>query len=59
MKPNQHEYKTMQLYFILNKIYPLLDEVLKIKNLNVTFNKKPKDLYFHFKRLFMELDLMA
>ena len=57
MKPNQHEYKTMGLApyassYEIDKIYPLLDEVLKIKNLNVTFNKKPKDLYFHFKRAF-------
>lgn len=56
MKPNQHEYKTMGLApyassYEIDKIYPLLDEVLKIKNLNIIFNKKPIDLYFHFKKI--------
>ncbi len=57
MKPNQHEYKTMGLApyasdYEIKKIYPLLDKVLKVKNLNVVFDKKPKDLYFYFKDVF-------
>ncbi|WP_072090891.1 carbamoyltransferase C-terminal domain-containing protein [Candidatus Pelagibacter communis] len=57
MKPNQHEYKTMGLApyasrYEIDKIYPFLDEVLRIKNLNITFKKKPKDLYFYFKKIF-------
>ncbi len=57
LKPTHHEYKVMGLApyaseYEVAKCYKVFSEVLKIKNLNVVFNKKPKDLYFHFKEKF-------
>ena len=59
MKPGQHEYKVMGLApyaseYEINKCYKTFDEILKIKNLNVVFNKKPKDLFYHFKDKFID-----
>ncbi len=56
MKPNQHEYKTMGLApyateYEIDKSYPLLKKILKVKGLNVVFDKKPKDLYYHFQKI--------
>ena len=54
MKPNQHEYKVMGMApyaseYEIEKAYNVLAEVLKVENLDIVFNKKPKDLYFHFR----------
>ena len=54
MKPAHHEYKVMGLApyaseYEIKKSYKFFSEILKIKGLNVVFNKKPKDLFFHFK----------
>ncbi len=54
MKPGNHEYKVMGLApyasnYEINKCYKFFDEILKVKGLNLVFNKKPKDLFFHFK----------
>ena len=54
MKPSQHEYKVMGLApyasnYEIKKSFKVFDDVLKIKNLNIVFNKKPKDLFYHFK----------
>ena len=59
MKPMNHEYKVMGLAaysskYEIQKCYNTFDEILKIKKLNVVFNKKPKDLYFHFKEKFKD-----
>ena len=54
MKPAHHEYKVMGLApyaseYEINKCYKFFNEILKVKGLNIVFNKKPKDLFFHFK----------
>ena len=54
MKPNQHEYKVMGLApytsnYEIEKCYEIFDKILKVKGLNVVFDKKPKDLFYHFK----------
>ena len=54
MKPGSHEYKVMGLApyasnYEINKCYKFFDEILKVRGLNLVFNKKPKDLFFHFK----------
>jgi len=54
MKPSQHEYKVMGLApysssYELKKSFKIFDDVLKIKNLDIVFKKKPKDLFYHFK----------
>ena len=54
MKPNQHEYKVMGLApytsnYEIEKCYKIFDKILKVKGLNVIFDKKPKDLFYHFK----------
>ena len=54
MKPAHHEYKVMGLApyaskYEINKCYKFFDEILKVKGLNIVFNKKPKDLFYHFK----------
>jgi len=54
MKPNQHEYKVMGLApytsnYEIEKCYKIFDKILKVKGLNVVFDKKPKDLFYHFK----------
>ena len=55
MKPIQHEYKVMGLAPYANakereKSYEVFRNVLKVDGLNVVFNEKPEDLYFHFKK---------
>ena len=57
MKPGNHEYKVMGLApyasnYEINKCYKIFDKILKIKGLNIVFDKKPKDLFFHFKEKF-------
>ena len=54
MKPNQHEYKVMGLApytsnYEIEKCYKIFDKILKVKGLNVVFDKKPKDLFYHFR----------
>ena len=54
MKPNQHEYKVMGLApyasnYEIKKCYNIFDKILKVKGLNIDFDKKPKDLFFYFK----------
>ena len=36
----------------INKCYKIFDKILKINGLNIVFDKKPKDLFFHFKKKF-------
>lgn len=53
MKPAQHEYKVMGLAPYANekelqKSYKVFENILKVDGLNIVFDKKPKDLYFHF-----------
>lgn len=59
MKPMNHEYKVMGLApyssaYETDKCFKVFDEILKVKNLSIVFNKKPKDLYFHFKENFKD-----
>ncbi len=54
MKPAQHEYKVMGMAPYANsyetkKSLEVFKGILKVDGLNVTFDKKPKDLYFHFR----------
>ena len=35
-----------------SKCFKIFDKILKIKDLNIVFDKKPKDLFFHFKEKF-------
>lgn len=54
MKPGVHEYKVMGLApyassYEINKCYGVFDKILKVSKLNLVHNKKPKDLFFHFK----------
>ncbi|MEI6424652.1 MAG: carbamoyltransferase C-terminal domain-containing protein, partial [Lentisphaerota bacterium] len=54
MKPAQHEYKVMGLAPYANtreleKSYAVFSPVLKVDGLNIVYDKKPKDLYFHFR----------
>ena len=54
MRPCMHEYKVMGLApyaseYEINKCFHIFDRILKIKKLNIIYNKKPKDLYFSFK----------
>jgi carbamoyltransferase len=58
MKPGHHEYKVMGLApyaseYEINKCYKVFNDILKIKDLNVVFKKKPKDLFYHFKNKFL------
>ncbi len=53
MKPSQHEYKIMGLAPYANskevgKSLKVFEPILKVEGLHIKFNKKPKDLYFHF-----------
>lgn len=53
MKPAQHEYKVMGLAPYANekelqKSYKVFENILKVEGLNIVFDKRPKDLYFHF-----------
>jgi len=54
MKPDHHEYKVMGLAPYANqkeleKSYKVFQNILKVNGLNIDYNKKPRDLYFHFK----------
>jgi len=54
MKIGQHEYKTMGLAAYasqkeLDKSYEVFKDIMKVDGLNIVFNKRPKDLYFHFR----------
>ncbi len=54
MKPAQHEYKLMGLAPYANvkeleKSYKVFERILKVDGLNIVFNQRPKDLYFHFR----------
>jgi len=54
MKPAQHEYKVMGLAPYANKkeiekSYRVFENILKVHDLNVVFDNKPDDLYFHFR----------
>lgn len=54
MKPLEHEYKVMGLAPYANakelaRAYPVFDELMRVEGLEFRWNKKPKDLYFHFK----------
>jgi len=55
MKPAQHEYKVMGLApyaskYEMEKSYPVFRDILEIgRNLLPVWDKKPRDLYFHFK----------
>lgn len=54
MKLHEHEYKVMGLAPYGNikeieKSYPVFDDVLKVNGLEFEWNKKPGDLYFHFR----------
>ncbi len=53
MKPAQHEYKVMGLAPYANtreqaKSYKVFEHILKVDGLNIVYDQKPKDLYFHF-----------
>jgi carbamoyltransferase len=54
MKPFQHEYKVMGLAPYANereraRSYEVFKDLLKIDGLNVVFDRRPGDLYFHFR----------
>lgn len=54
LKPSQHEYKVMGLAPYANakeleKSYKVFERVLKVDGLNIVYDQKPKDLYFHFR----------
>lgn len=54
MKPAQHEYKVMGLAPYANehetaKSYKVFGNVLKVDGLNIVFDQKPGDLYYHFR----------
>ena len=54
MKPSQHEYKVMGLApyasnYEISKSFKVFNKILKVKNLNIVFDKKPRDLFYHFK----------
>ena len=55
MRPCMHEYKVMGLApyasdYEINKCFHVFNRILKIKKLNIVYDKKPNDLYFSFKR---------
>ncbi len=55
MRPCMHEYKVMGLApyasdHEIKKCYDVFDKILKVKKLNLVFDKKPPDLYFFFKK---------
>ena len=59
MKPGNHEYKVMGLApyasaYEIKKCFKIFDKILKVKGFNIVFNKKPKDLFFHFKEHFKD-----
>lgn len=54
MKPAQHEYKVMGLAPYANakeleKSYAVFRDVLKVEGLDIVYDQKPRDLYFHFR----------
>jgi carbamoyltransferase len=54
MKPVQHEYKVMGLAAYANdrelkRSLEVFQDVLKVDGLDVVFDRKPPDLYFHFR----------
>lgn len=54
MKPAQHEYKVMGLAPYANeretaRSYKVFERILKLDGLNVVYDQKPRDLYFHFR----------
>ncbi len=54
MKPFEHEYKVMGLAPYSNvkeleRAYEVFSELMKVEGLEFQWNKKPSDLYFHFK----------
>ena len=57
MRPNEHEYKVMGLAAYANKYiyepaYRVYKETLVVDGLDFKWNKKPSDMYFHFKNKF-------
>lgn len=54
MKPSQHEYKLMGMAPYANvkeleKSYTVFENVLKVDGLNIVYDEKPSDLYYHFR----------
>lgn len=54
MKPAQHEYKVMGLAPYANeretaRSYEVFKNILKLDGLNLVYDQKPGDLYFHFR----------
>lgn len=54
MKPVQHEYKVMGLAPYANErhiaaAYRVFERIQKISGLDVVYDEKPRDLYFHFR----------
>jgi len=54
MKPNEHEYKVMGLAPYANKkeldkSYQVFARIQKVEGLNIVYDEKPPDLYFHFR----------
>lgn len=54
LKPSQHEYKVMGLAPFANskeleKSYRVFERILKVDGLNIVYDQKPPDLYFHFR----------
>ncbi len=54
MKPAQHEYKVMGLAPYANErllagSYKVFERILKVDGLNLVYDRKPRDLYFHFR----------
>lgn len=54
MKPAQHEYKVMGLAPYANereaaRSYEVFKNILKLEGLNLVYDERPSDLYFHFR----------
>ncbi len=54
LKPSQHEYKIMGLAPYANvkeleKSWKVFEKVLKVDGLNIVFDQRPGDLYYHFR----------
>ncbi len=54
MKPAQHEYKVMGLAPYANerltaRSYKVFERILKVEGLNLVYDQRPRDLYFHFR----------
>ena len=55
MKPSEHEYKVMGLapyakQYMRESAYKIFDETLIVDGIDFKWEKKPKDMYFHFKK---------